>query len=80
MRLRYSFSPHLQTSFSQLNARISPLIARVPILGPLYERAKTAMSGFVRQAQAAAGTGTINNANPAMVLNFPHGSTGPARI
>ncbi|MDN5202161.1 RagB/SusD family nutrient uptake outer membrane protein [Fulvivirgaceae bacterium BMA10] len=29
--------------------------------------------------QAAAGTGSINNANPAMVLNFPHGSTGPAR-
>ncbi|MEL6671861.1 MAG: RagB/SusD family nutrient uptake outer membrane protein [Bacteroidota bacterium] len=30
-------------------------------------------------SQAAAGTGTINNANPAMVLNFPHGSTGPER-
>jgi len=30
-------------------------------------------------AQAAAGTGSINNANPAMVLNFPHGSSGPAR-
>jgi len=26
-------------------------------------------------AQAAAGTGTIENANPAMVLNFPHGGT-----
>lgn len=30
-------------------------------------------------SQAAAGTGSINNANPAMVLNFPHGSAGPAR-
>ena len=30
-------------------------------------------------AQAAAGTGDINNANPAMVLNFPHGSAGPER-
>jgi len=30
-------------------------------------------------SQAAAGTGDINNANAAMVLNFPHGSTGPAR-
>ena len=30
-------------------------------------------------AQAAAGTGDINNANPAMVLNFPHGTAGPAR-
>lgn len=30
-------------------------------------------------AQAAAGTGTIQNANPAMVLNFPHGTAGPAR-
>lgn len=30
-------------------------------------------------SQAAAGTGTVNNANPGMVLNFPHGSAGPAR-
>lgn len=30
-------------------------------------------------SQAAAGTGTINNANPGLVLNFPHGSAGPAR-
>ena len=29
--------------------------------------------------QAAAGTGTVQNANPGMVLNFPHGSSGPAR-
>jgi hypothetical protein len=28
-------------------------------------------------AQAAAGTGSIQNANPAMVLNFPNGTTGP---
>ena len=30
-------------------------------------------------SQAAAGTGAIENANPAMVLNFPNGSTGAAR-
>ena len=30
-------------------------------------------------AQAAVGTGSINNANAAWVLNFPHGSTGPER-
>lgn len=30
-------------------------------------------------SQAAANTGTINNANPALVLNFPHGSSGPER-
>lgn len=30
-------------------------------------------------SQAAAGTGDINNANPGLVLNFPHGSAGPAR-
>lgn len=29
--------------------------------------------------QAAAGTGNVANANPAQVLNFPHGSAGPAR-
>lgn len=29
--------------------------------------------------QAAANTGSINNANPAMVLNYPHGSAGPER-
>lgn len=27
--------------------------------------------------QAAAGTGSVNNANPSMVLNFPHGSGAP---
>jgi starch-binding outer membrane protein, SusD/RagB family len=30
-------------------------------------------------SQAAANTGSVNNANPAMVLNFPHGSSGPPR-
>lgn len=33
----------------------------------------------VFQSQAAAGTGNINNANPGLVLNFPHGTTGPER-
>jgi len=36
-------------------------------------------SESVFAAQAAANTGNVGNANPAMVLNFPHGSTGPAR-
>lgn len=36
-------------------------------------------SESVLASQAAAGTGTINNANPGLVLNFPHGSSGPAR-
>lgn len=36
-------------------------------------------SESVFASQAAAGTGTINNANPGLVLNFPHGSAGPAR-
>lgn len=33
----------------------------------------------VFSVQAAAGTGSIQNANPAFVLNFPHGSSGPER-
>ncbi|MGB3852180.1 MAG: RagB/SusD family nutrient uptake outer membrane protein [Tunicatimonas sp.] len=33
----------------------------------------------VFSVQAAAGTGSIDNANPALVLNFPHGSSGPER-
>ena len=36
-------------------------------------------SESVFSVQAAAGTGNINNANPAMVLNFPHGNVGPPR-
>lgn len=36
-------------------------------------------SESVFASQAAAGTGTINNANPGLVLNFPHGSSGPTR-
>ena len=30
-------------------------------------------------SQAASGTGSIQNANPGMVLNFPHGTAGPDR-
>ena len=30
-------------------------------------------------SQAAAGTGSTQNANPGMVLNFPHGTAGPPR-
>jgi hypothetical protein len=36
-------------------------------------------SESVFAAQAAAGTGDVNNANPAQVLNFPHGTAGPER-
>ena len=36
-------------------------------------------SESVFAAQAAANTGNVANANPSFVLNFPHGSTGPAR-
>ena len=36
-------------------------------------------SESVFASQAAANTGNVANANPSMVLNFPHGSTGPAR-
>lgn len=36
-------------------------------------------SESVFASQAAAGTGSINNANPGLVLNFPHGSSGPTR-
>ncbi|WKN44787.1 RagB/SusD family nutrient uptake outer membrane protein [Tunicatimonas pelagia] len=36
-------------------------------------------SETVFSVQASANTGTVNNANPAMVLNFPHGSSGPER-
>ena len=34
-------------------------------------------SESVFSVQAAAGTGSVNNANPAQVLNFPHGSGKP---
>ncbi len=36
-------------------------------------------SESVFAAQAAANTGTVNNANPALVLNYPNGSSGPER-
>ena len=36
-------------------------------------------SETVFAVQAAAGTGSVLNANPAFVLNFPHGSSGPER-
>ncbi|MEM1325167.1 MAG: RagB/SusD family nutrient uptake outer membrane protein [Bacteroidota bacterium] len=47
--------------------------------GDLWLAASDNSRETVFASQAAANTGTINNANPAMVLNFPHGSAGPAR-
>ena len=53
--------------------------ALLPYYGDAFRSPMDNSSESVFAAQAAANTGTINNANPAMVLNFPHGSTGPAR-
>ncbi len=36
-------------------------------------------SESVFASQAAANTGTVNNANPGLVLNFPNGSSGPEK-
>ena len=41
----------------------------------IYDNSKESVFAM----QAAAGTGTVDNANPAMVLNFPHGTAGPPR-
>lgn len=45
----------------------------------LFRSSTETNSETVFASQAAANTGSVNNANPAMVLNFPHGSAGPAR-
>jgi len=45
----------------------------------LFRSTEDNNSESVFSVQAAANTGTVNNANPAMVLNFPHGSSGPER-
>lgn len=47
--------------------------------GDLWVAANDNSKETVFASQAAANTGTINNANPALVLNFPHGSAGPER-
>ena len=53
--------------------------ALLPNYGDLFLAANDNHAESVFAIQAAAGTGTIANANPGEVLNFPHGSTGPAR-
>lgn len=45
----------------------------------LFRSTTESNSEVVFAVEAAAGTGSISNANPAMVLNFPHGAAGPNR-
>ncbi|MEM9325600.1 MAG: RagB/SusD family nutrient uptake outer membrane protein [Bacteroidota bacterium] len=47
--------------------------------GDLWLAANDNGAETVFASQAAANTGSTNNANPGLVLNFPHGSAGPAR-
>ncbi len=51
----------------------------LPFYGNAFRSTFDNSQESVFAAQAAAGTGDINNANAGMVLNFPHGSSGPAR-
>ncbi len=53
--------------------------ALVANYGDLWLAANDNSSETVFGSQAAANTGSVNNANPGLVLNFPHGSAGPAR-
>ncbi len=53
--------------------------ALVANYGDLFSSANDNNSESIFAVQAAANTGTINNANPGLVLNFPHGSSGPER-
>jgi hypothetical protein len=53
--------------------------ALLPYYGNAFRSTFDNSSESVFAAQAAANTGNVANANPAFVLNFPHGSTGPAR-
>jgi len=49
----------------------------VPYYGDVFRSIKDNNEGSVFAVQAAAGTGSIFNANPALVLNFPFGSGAP---
>jgi len=51
----------------------------VPFYADAFRSTNDNNEESVFAVQAAAGTGDINNANPAMVLNFPHGTAGPPR-
>ncbi len=51
----------------------------LPFYGDLFRSTNDNNAESVFASQAAAGTGDVQNANPAMVLNFPHGSSGPPR-
>ncbi len=53
--------------------------ALLPYYADAFRSPMDNSSESVFAAQAAAGTGNTDNANPGMVLNFPHGSTGPPR-
>ncbi|WP_116106115.1 RagB/SusD family nutrient uptake outer membrane protein [Lewinella sp. IMCC34191] len=54
-------------------------LALLPNYGDLFNAAFDNNSESIFAIQAAANTGTVNNANPDFVLNFPHntGSSGP---
>ena len=53
--------------------------ALLPFYGDLFRSTNDNNAESIFASQAAAGTGDVQNANPAMVLNFPHGSSGPPR-
>lgn len=53
--------------------------ALVPNYQDLFRSTTETNSETVFATQAAVNTGTVQNANPSMELNFPHGSNGPAR-
>jgi hypothetical protein len=51
----------------------------LPNYGNAFRATFDNSSESVFASQAAAGTGSVNNANAGMVLNFPHGTAGPPR-
>lgn len=53
--------------------------ALLPFYGNAFRATFDNSSESVFASQAAAGTGSVNNANAGMVLNFPHGTAGPPR-
>lgn len=79
-----------QKKYAEAKAKFDEVIANgktatgIPYaLTPYYADAFNAAfdnnSESVFAVQAAANTGTVNNANPALVLNFPNGSSGPEK-
>ncbi len=50
-----------------------------PYYGDAFRASNDNSMESVFASQAAANTGSVNNANPGLVLNFPHGTAGPPR-